>query len=92
MKLAKLLKEEAGDNLETIVKIDKMPEYKVLNPTEEEKEEAQDGKKASLPAEVTDNPKEPKEEKETDKSGKLQASKDLMVKLLASIQEFIKQI
>ena len=89
MKLAKLFEEEkAGDNLDTIVKIDQMPEYKVLNPTEEEKEEAQDDKKASLPAEVTDNPKEEKPEEKD----KLTASKELVAKLLASITEFIKQI
>jgi len=88
MKITKLIKED-GDNLETIVKIDSTPSYKVLNPTEEEKEEAQDDKKASLPPEVTDNPVEKSVEKSSDK---LQASKDLLVKLLADITEFIKKI
>jgi hypothetical protein len=100
MKIKELLREqEAGDNLDTIVKIDKMPEYTVINPTDEEKEESQDNKKASLPPEVTDNPAEPKEEPKEEPakevktdSDKLDATKNLLAKLLSSIQEFLKEI
>jgi hypothetical protein len=83
-----LIKEEDGDNLDTIVKIDKMPEYKVVNPTEDEKEDAEKDKEATLPPEVTDNPK--KEEKPA--SNNVEATKTLLSKILADIQEFIKQI
>jgi hypothetical protein len=70
-----------------------MPSYKVLNPTEEEKEDAEEDKKASLPPENTDNPKEENpEEKELTGTEKLKASKELLAKLLSSIQDFIKQI
>jgi len=78
---------EAGENLDTIVKIDSMPEYRVTNPTEQEKAEAQDNKKASLPPEVTDNPKD---EKKADSA--VSAAKDLVIKLLDDIKEYLKSV
>ena len=82
MKLKHIL-QEGGENLDTIVKIDSMPEYRVSNPTEEEKVEAQDDKKASLPPEVTDTPK-------TDSA--VSAVKDLVIRLLEDIKEYLKSV
>ena len=90
---------EAGENLETIVKIDSMPEYKVINPSEDEKEEAQKGKEASLPPEVTDNPKTDTDSSKKDvpsdkpvKKDPTNATKDLVVKLLDDIKSYLQSI
>jgi len=91
MKILHLLSEQ-GENLETIVKIDKMPEYKVINPTEEEKSDAQVDKQSSLPPEVTENPPDDKKS-DTPKSGaSTDAVKDLVVKMLDDIKSFLQSI
>jgi hypothetical protein len=83
---------ESGENLETIVKIDKMPEYKVINPTEEEKADAQSDKQSTLPPEVTENP--PKDDKKDNpsKGSSQDAVKDLVVKMLDDIKSFLQSI
>jgi hypothetical protein len=91
MKKLHLLSEQ-GENLETIVKIDKMPEYKVINPTEDEKKDAQKDKQSNLPPEVTENP--PKDDKKDDqpKGSSQDAVKDLVVNLLDDIKSFLQSI
>ena len=99
MKLVNLLNEQP----ETVVRLDNLPEYEVVNPSKEEIEDAAEEQKTgqSIVKKGSEAEKEAKEEKEesevedtTDsKIGRIEAPvKNLLSNLLDTIKKYISEI
>ena len=80
-----------NEDKEPIVKIDKLPAYEVVNPTEEDKEKAADEQGVDDTI-VKKGSEAAKEEKKEDKVSSDSALKQFTVKLLDDMKEFIKNL
>lgn len=84
-----MLREDS--NKEPIVKIDKMDDYKVINPTEEEKEKAADEQGVNTEI-VKKGSESDKDTGSKDAGSKDAALKNFIAAILDDIKEFIKSI